>query len=189
MDHYLDIRILEDPEFSSHLLMGALVGKLHRTLFDLDAEDIGVSFPEHRVGINKRTMGNLLRVHGIDDRLDQLFNSSWLTGMRDHIALGAVDVVPEQAKHRIVSRRQFNTGSPSRARRLAKRHGLELAEAQRRLDECTSRKIELPFVSLNSRSTAQRFALFIEHGALQSQAVSGHFNHYGLSSNATIPWF
>lgn len=189
MDHYLDIRLLEAPEFAPQLLMGALVGKLHRALFDLEADDIGVSFPEHRVGVKKRTMGSLLRVHGSKQRLGQLLDTSWLSGMRDHITLGTVSTVPEQVKHRVVSRRQFNTGSPSRARRLAKRHDLGLEEAQRRLAECASRKIELPFVSLNSRSTGQRFTLFIEHGLLQAQATSGRFNYYGLSSSATIPWF
>ena len=51
------------------------------------------------------------------------------------------------------------------------------------------RQITLPFVQISSRSTGQRFALFIEHGQLQSQPALGRFNHYGLSTEATVPWF
>jgi CRISPR-associated endonuclease Csy4 len=32
MDHYLEIRVLPDPEFSEEMLMAALVAKLHRAL-------------------------------------------------------------------------------------------------------------------------------------------------------------
>lgn len=32
MDHYLDIRVLPDPEFSAQTLLEALFAKLHRAL-------------------------------------------------------------------------------------------------------------------------------------------------------------
>ena len=32
MDHYIEIRVLPDPEFSEEMLMSALVAKLHRAL-------------------------------------------------------------------------------------------------------------------------------------------------------------
>lgn len=44
MDHYIDIRLRPDPDFAPAMLMGALYNKLHRALFDLQAEDLGVSF-------------------------------------------------------------------------------------------------------------------------------------------------
>jgi len=45
MDHYLEIRVLPDPEFSSEMLMAALFAKLHRVLGARGQGDIGVSFP------------------------------------------------------------------------------------------------------------------------------------------------
>lgn len=44
MDHYLEIRVLPDPEFSSEMLMAALFAKLHRVLGARGQGDIGVSF-------------------------------------------------------------------------------------------------------------------------------------------------
>lgn len=46
MDHYLEIRVLPDPEFSSEMLMAALFAKLHRVLGARGQGDIGVSFPD-----------------------------------------------------------------------------------------------------------------------------------------------
>ena len=189
MDHYLDIRLRPDPDFPPEMLMGALYSKLHRALHDLRANDIGVSFPDHKTGTRARTVGDRLRLHGQEARLEQLMAISWITGMRDHVMLEAIRPVPAGARHRVVRRRQFNTGSPSRARRHACRHGVGIEEAQRLMEKPASRQIALPFVQINSRSTEQRFALFIEHGQEQSQPVSGRFNQYGLSSEATVPWF
>ncbi|MBW6392789.1 type I-F CRISPR-associated endoribonuclease Cas6/Csy4 [Billgrantia antri] len=189
MDHYLDIHLRPDPDFRPAMLMGALYSKLHRALFDLKSNDIGISFPDHKTGVRARTPGDRLRLHAELPRLEQLMEVSWLTGMRDHITLASIQPVPADAKHCVVRRRQFNTGSPSRAKRYAQRHSIEVEEAQRLMEAPASRQIALPFVQVSSRSSGQRFALFIEHGQPQSQPIAGRFNHYGLSSEATVPWF
>ncbi|MBD3898357.1 type I-F CRISPR-associated endoribonuclease Cas6/Csy4 [Halomonas sp. ML-15] len=189
MDHYLDIRLRPDPDFPAAMLMGALYSKLHRALHDLQADDIGVSFPDHKTGVRARSPGDRLRLHGQQTRLEQLMAMSWLTGMRDHVILDAIQPVPNDARHRVVRRRQFNTGNPSRAKRYAQRHGIETEEAQHLMEKPAARQIPLPFVQISSRSSGQRFALFIEHGQIQSEPVAGRFNHYGLSSEATVPWF
>ncbi|MBZ5488842.1 type I-F CRISPR-associated endoribonuclease Cas6/Csy4 [Halomonas aquamarina] len=189
MDHYIDIRLRPDPDFSEPMLMGALYNKLHRALFDLQENGIGVSFPLCKHGIRARTLGGHLRLHGTRMSLEQLMAASWLTGMRDHTNVSEVQPVPADAKHRNVARRQFNTGSPSRAKRYAKRHDISESEAREIYANVAEKRIELPFVQINSRSTQQRFALFIEHGKPQATPVAGAFNHYGLSPTATVPWF
>nr|WP_298410989.1 type I-F CRISPR-associated endoribonuclease Cas6/Csy4 [uncultured Halomonas sp.] len=189
MNHYIDIRLRPDPEFPGAMLMRALYNKLHRALFDLNANDIGVSFPEYKLGVQARTLGEQLRLHGSRQRLEQLMESEWLTGMRDHVTLSDVQAVPEGATHVAVKRRQFNTGSESRAKRYAKRHDVSLEEARQLYAAPASRRIELPFVQVNSRSSQQRFCLFIDHGKPQNDPVQGTFNHYGLSRHATVPWF
>ena len=189
MDHYIDIRLRPDPDFAPAMLMGALYNKLHRALFDLQAEDLGVSFPSHKHGVRARTLGDHLRLHGTQARLQQLMSADWLTGMRDHTQVSEVLTVPASAQHINVARKQFNTGSESRAKRYAKRHDISEDEARKIYAKLAERRIELPFVQINSRSTQQRFSLFIEHSKPHESSVAGAFNHYGLSSNATVPWF
>ncbi|MEA2119709.1 type I-F CRISPR-associated endoribonuclease Cas6/Csy4 [Halovibrio sp. HP20-50] len=189
MDHYIDIRLRPDPDFAPPMLMGALYNKLHRVLFDLQATDIGVSFPAHKHGVRARTLGDHLRLHGTQARLGQLMGADWLTGMRDHTQISELLAVPESTKHINVARKQFNTGSPSRAKRYAKRHDISEDAAQQIYAKLAARRIELPFVQINSRSTQQRFSLFIEQGEPKEKPVAGSFNHYGLSPSATVPWF
>lgn len=189
MDHYIDIRLRPDPDFPPSMLMGALYNKLHRALFDLQATDLGVSFPSHKHGVSARTLGDHMRLHGTHARLEQLMGADWLTGMRDHTQVSELLAVPDNAQHINVARKQFNTGSPSRAKRYAKRHDISEDEAQQIYAKLSARRIELPFVQINSRSTQQRFSLFIEHGKPQEKTVSGSFNHYGLSPDASVPWF
>ncbi len=189
MDHYIDIHTRPDPDFPAPMLMGALYAKLHRALHDLDAQDIGISLPDHKTGARARTPGQRLRLHSTQDRLNTLMAMSWLNGMRDHLTVEAVKPVPPDARHRTVRRRQFNTGGPSRIRRYAKRHGVSEHHARSLMAGPADRKITLPFIQIASRSTGERFALFIEHGNLQREPVDGTFNHYGLSQQATIPWF
>lgn len=189
MDSYIDIQLRPDPDFAPNMLMNALFNKLHRALFELQTQDIGISFPEHRLGVKVRTLGQCLRLHSSTARLEQLMAHPWLTGMRDHVQQSALQPVPAQAQHIQVMRRQPNLGGPSRAKRYAKRHAISQTEAEALYAQLATRRLTLPFVTLNSRSTGQRFNLFIAHGTPQNTAQSGAFNHYGLSQQATVPWF
>lgn len=189
MDHYIDIRLRTDPDFAPPMLMGALYNKLHRALFDLQTTEVGVSFPGHKHGVRARTLGDHLRLHGSRARLEQLMGADWLTGMRDHTQVSELLAAPANAQHINVARKQFNTGSESRAKRYAKRHNIAEDEARQIYAKLAERRIELPFVQINSRSTQQRFCLFIEHSKPQASPVAGAFNHYGVSSSATVPWF
>lgn len=185
----MDIRLRPDPEFPAVFLLKALYSKLHRALFGLNAQDIGISFPQYRTGVKARTLGAHLRLHGEEKRLEALMQTGWLSGMRDHVTLSEVAAVPESAKHVIVKRRQFNTGSESRAKRYAKRHDISVEEARKLYQKPAARRIDLPYVQLASRSTQEQFCLFIEHGEPQTKPVEGTFSHYGLSREATVPWF
>ena len=113
----------------------------------------------------------------------------WLQGMRDHTQVSALAPAPAGAPHRQVARRQFKTNAERLRRRRMQRKGETAAQAAAHIPDSVERRPTLPYVQLRSSSTAQPFCLFIDHGPLQAQAVSGSFNTYGLSNSATIPWF
>jgi len=187
MDHYLDLKLLPDPEFPATLLMSALLGKLHRALHDLRRDDVGVSFPD--IEQNPRHLGSCLRVHGVEAALLALQALNWLTGMRDHVETGAIQPVPAQVKYRSVSRVQVDSNPERLRRRLMKRHDLSEEQARLRIPDGAAKRCTLPFATLRSATTGQSFRLFIRHGALLDMPHKGSFNSYGLSSTATIPWF
>jgi CRISPR-associated endonuclease Csy4 len=186
MDHYLDIQTRPDPEFPVNTLLGALVSKLHRGLVTLDADDIGISLPEHE---QAPPLGTRLRLHGTRDRLHALMDQDWLRGMRDHVAVEDIAAVPKDVGHRFVRRRQYKTNVERLRRRRMKRHGETYEEACHHIPDNVERKVRTPFLIVRSQSTGQAFSLFIEHGPLLSEPKEGSFNTYGLSRKATVPWF
>ena len=187
MDHYLDLKLLPDPEFPATLLMSALLAKLHRASHDLRRTDVGISFPD--TAQNPRHLGACLRVHGVETALHELQALNWLNGVRDHVETGTLQPVPAQVKYRNVCRVQVDSNPERLRRRLMKRHDLSEEEARQRIPEGTGKRCTLPFASLRSATTGQAFRLFIRHGALLDAPHKGSFSSYGLSSTATIPWF
>lgn len=187
MDHHVDIDVRPDPEFAASQLMSALYTKLHRALVAQGATNIGVSFPGF--DLTPPHLGMRLRLHGELAALSTLLASDWLMGMRDHVALTPPTRVPVDARHRVVRRVQVKSSPERLRRRLMRRHDIDEHEARQRIPDEAAHFTSLPFVQLRSTSTSQTFRLFIDHGPLQPSAVSGDFNAYGLSQEATIPWF
>lgn len=187
MDHYLDIQLLPDPEFSAPMLMGALYSKLHRALVADKTHAIGVSFPGYQR--KPKNLGDILRLHGNLSALTQLQATDWLKGMRDHTALTAIQPVPNTARHLVVKRRQFKTNAERLRRRRMMRKNETYEQALLAIPKSVEQKPDLPFLTVRSASTEQTFCLFIEQGAPQDQATVGEFNCYGLSQGATVPSF
>lgn len=187
MDHYLEIRLLPDPEFPPNILINALFSKLHRGLAAYGEGAIGVSFPDVREG--RPVLGQRLRLHGNGDHLHGFAQTNWLVGIRDHITLQNPAPVPAGARHRIVRRVQTQSSPERLRRRLIARKGISSAEALAAIPDACAERLDLPFVIVTSRSTGQQFPLFIEHLLLQDHPAQGIFSAYGLSTTATVPWF
>lgn len=188
MDHYLDLNVLPDPEFSSGQLLNALYAKLHRALVQLGRDDIGVSFPDHNDAVP--CLGTHLRLHGNSAALSALMSAPWFGGLTGLVRQSRIQAVPENAQHRHVCRVQAKS-SPERLRRRAmRRHGIDVLTARERIPDTAAKSLSLPFVQLASSSTGQTcFHLYIRHGTVQTEPAVGKFSAYGLSKNATVPWF
>lgn len=187
MDAYLELQLLPDPEFPPAMLMNALFAKLHRALVNHGEGRIGISFPD--VGKKAGQLGQRLRLHGQASDLEKLMASNWLQGMRDHLAAFAIRPVPDGAKHRIVRRVQAQSNPERLRRRLIRRKGIGTDEARAAIPDSSTEMLALPSLKINSQSTEQQFRLFIEHQPLQDQPSPGSFTSYGLSTQASIPWF
>ncbi|MDE1894765.1 MAG: type I-F CRISPR-associated endoribonuclease Cas6/Csy4 [Pseudomonas sp.] len=186
MDHYLDIRLLSDPEFAPPQLMSALFAKLHRALAQLDSSDIGISFPA--AGKGSAWLGNQLRLHGSLPALQRLMEQPWLSGMRDHAQCGELSAVPDSAGHMVVRRIQAKSNPERLRRRQMKRKGWSAEEARAAIPDSVAETLKLPFLNARSVSTGQSFRLFIDQHPID-QPATGTFNAYGLSTSASLPRF
>jgi CRISPR-associated endonuclease Csy4 len=186
--HYLDIRVVPDPETTAPQLLDALYDRLHLALVQQRRNDLGVSFPGY--SRTPRSLGTVLRLHGQADTLHQFSQQDWLKGLRGHVRLSEITPVPDDASHRCVHRRQFKTSAERLRRRRMRRKGETAEQAQQAIPQTVERRPDLPYLHLRSRSTGQpSFCLFIALGPLQQAATAGTFNSHGLSSTSTIPWF
>ncbi len=184
MDHYLEIRVLSDPEFTVQQLLDALYAKLHRALAQMESSDIGVSFPEAA-----KTLGGTLRLHGSADALAALQKTFWLKGLRDYTKTSDIQPVPVGAQFRIVKRVQVKSSAERLRRRSVKKGWLTEEQAKAQILMSVEKRSALPFLQLKSNSSSQAFKLFISQGPIQQTPITGEFSSYGLSATATIPWF
>ncbi len=187
MNRYIEIRILPDPEFVETMLMNALFSKLHRGLADLGSGAVGVSFPDITLE-SPFGLGERLRLHGDGQQLSQLMELKWMTGLHDHTETSGLLYVPANIRHRTFFRVQAKSSFERLRRRRIQRHRVDVEAAIRAIPEHPER-LKLPYVMLASRSTGQRFPLFVNAGDFVDTAVTGKFGAYGLSRTVTIPWF
>lgn len=186
MDHYLDIRLLPDPEVAPSHLMNALFGRLHRALVEMESSDIGISFPA--MGLGATGVGTCLRLHGPVAALRKLMDLDWLKGLRDHVDAGRIDLVPEGAGHLVVRRVQAKSNPERLRRRQMKRKGWTDDQARTAVPDSVAEFLKLPYLTVGSFSTGQRFRLFVKQRAAD-QPMAGSFNAYGFSASASLPNF
>lgn len=184
MDHYTDIKLLSDAGLLPTVLMNHLFAKLHIQLGQTGEGRIGVSFPEHG-----KTLGKVLRLHGKRKDLEKLMSGKWYAGLLDYVQFGEISLVPETIQgYRVVRRVQKKSPANMYKRSLAK-GWITQEEADQKVAHKKKELLTLPFVQIESLSTRHMMCVFIKHDLLQQKMVVGDFSAYGLSSNATIPWF
>ena len=187
MDHYLDIKILEDPEFAAPILMNALFSKLHRALVEVSNGDIGVSFPE----ATKKSLGKTLRLHGFESSLTKLEALAWRKGVGDFTQVTGVSAAPEVDEFWLVQRVHAQSNPDRIRRRAMKRQGLTYEQAVEQIPDSVAEQLDLPFVRIKSHSTGgQQFPLFIRQTTVSEPNHSGtSFSKYGLSASTPVPKF
>lgn len=188
MDHYLEITILPDAEMIGAHILSALFGRLHLALVALGTGDVGVSFPD--ADMENCRVGARLRLHGTKEALETLIADGWPTRFRDYATPSPILPIPAERRYRSVFRVQEKGSNPERLRRRAiKRHNLSVEEATKRIPAAARKRLRLPFVPMESRSSGQRFRLFFDLGPLEGHPRTGKFSVYGFSRSATVPWF
>lgn len=184
MNYFVNIRILPSPEFRDSMLMNEIFFNLHKVLVSQGEGEIGISFPNF-----KKTLGDILRLHGTQASLQRLMSTDWMDRLMNYIKVSGIAKIPENVCYRVVKRIQTKSSAQRLIRRSVRKGWLTEEEAALKIKEKTDKKLTLPFLQLKSLSTEQTFRLFVEHGPITTEPMIGAFNAYGLSTNATIPWF
>lgn len=183
MDHYIDIQIQPDAEMRENELLNKVYTKFHKALFTLQANDIGVSFPQYRI-----KLGQILRIHSTKARLTELQQLNWLGGLCGYCKVTEIQAIPEKVQYRTVSRIQ-PTMSPAKLQRLIKRETIAENNFKHYKAKMFEKGLDNPYLEIESASNGHQHRRYLEFGELTQTPTLSHFNHFGLSKTATIPWF
>jgi len=183
MDCYIEIKLLQNPEFTLPILMNAIFTKLHKVLYDLNSTTIGVSFPNYNL-----TLGNILRLHGNEAQLNQMKTNSWIGTLSDYCVISSIKSVPENIQYRVVYRKQ-PTMSHAKLKRLINRGSINGQDIINYLKLKEKNILKGPYLELKSNSNNNIHRRYIELGPLKENPTKGKFDFFGLSKEATIPWF
>jgi len=183
MDHYIDIQLKPDAEMKEAELSSKVYAKFHKALCDLSTNQIGISFP-----LVDLKPGKLFRVHGIVSLLKELQAQSWLGGLTGYCKVSEIKEVPANTKYRVISQKKGNMSS-AKLRRLISRGTMDEAAIKRYKVKMLSQGFDNPYLDIYSNSTKQNRRMFFEVSGLQDTEVQGHFDRFGLSKTATVPWF
>lgn len=149
---------------------------------------IGVSFPGYSV--RPRTLGRVLRLHGLPEILAWVVARDWMGAAKDLVEVSDIAAAPANAEHRSVYRAHAGSSVGRMRRRWLRRHGGTPEDAVAAIpDWAEPAKLDAPFVRLRSTSTGQLFNLFVAVSEPVAKPRGGAFDPYGLSRTATVPWF
>jgi len=183
MDYYINITLKPDSNMRENVFLNQAYSKLHGVLVSLKSTDIGVSFPKYKV-----VLGNVIRIHGSADRLEQLQPSQWLGELINQCDLSKILPVPSSTCHRVCSREQPNM-SKSKLNRLIKRGSISSDQVKGYVAKMFGQGISHPFLELKSVSNGHKHRRYIAFSPITQQPTLGAFDQFGLSKSASIPWF
>ena len=188
MNYYVEIKLLCDPEIGLGFLWKKVFTQVHLALAEHGGGAIGVSFPQY--GDKVFPVGDTLRLFAsTQEGLDSLNIKQWMARLQDYVKISDIRKIPDDIQeYASFSRKQVKTGKERQARRYAMRHDIDYEEALKYYENMEEKVLKLPFVMLQSLSSNQELKLFIEKRRSTIETI-GDFNSYGLSKEATVPWF
>jgi CRISPR-associated endonuclease Csy4 len=201
MNYYQDLILLPDEEVPIFFIRNKIYQKLHKAIFDLNANDIGVSFPN--VVVNKKDkipnllLGNKIRIHSTKNTLDELQNLSWIGGLSGYCKISETLPVPDKIKgYQTISRiRQTMTNAKLKNRIEYQKNNGDL-KTDKDIQEYRSQylakmfktSLDNPYLELSS-SKGGLYRIYLHFGEIQNNDSDGEFNNFGLSKTATVPIF
>jgi CRISPR-associated endonuclease Csy4 len=157
--------------------------QLHSLQTSIGTQQIGISFPLYQ----QNRIGNRIRLFCRDESLLTTFCREF--NELDGVTISDVTVVPRDAGYGRFTRIQVKSSNKRLARRKSKRDNIDLQAAIDYFSNRTESRCALPNLLLESKSTAQKFPMFIGF-QLCEKSKNDEFTSYGLSKNgSTVPIF
>lgn len=182
MDYYIEIKLHPNHERNIAQLMNDVFGELHKRLFEINSKSIGVSFPKY-----SEYLGDTIRIHGCKKDLEYFDQTDWCQKYKIFTSISSIYKVPAKVEYKIFSREQQNK-SNSKLRRLMKRNKISDEDRKKYIIKMMKEGIQSPYIEIISNSNKKRYRRYILMKESKNLA-QGEFDFFGLSKNASVPWF
>lgn len=185
MNYYIEILLKPNDASQEAQVQREVYTKLHHLFVSINNAQIGISFPDYNIKLGRR-----IRLHGENTNLQQVDQMDWLgEDMSKSCEVSKIRQIPSHVNYRTISRIRPNM-SKSKMRRLKRRGSITDKEVENAYKaKMFSNGLTNPYLDLKSGSTKKIYRLFFNFGPLLDHPIEGRFDCYGLSNNATIPWF
>lgn len=193
MKVYYELTMIDNNEIPQSDIMNVIFAKIHIAIVNAKNKyhtQYAISFPRY----NDKNIGNKIRIFAnTKDELQLLNINFFLNRMKDYVHISSIKNIPDNTKYAIYSIVHKDGSKLCLAKRYAKRHNITINEALKRYDLFKQRDINYRFIILKSRSTKQRFSLFIKKTFIKEKMNEFNnkfiFNSYGCSKLSAVPEF
>ncbi|RKS87681.1 CRISPR-associated endonuclease Csy4 [Orbus hercynius] len=200
MKYYIELTLMDNPDYSPYQLWSHLYTQLHLALVEQKGDNnkvnIGVSFPQYRFNQQKSVgfLGTKLRLLAPSELdLQKLDLGRWLARLTDYLHIASIRQVPDNVNSYVIyKRKQVKTSAERLARHRVKRGDISYSDAVANYNHVVT-KTNLPYVQMMSLSSSAgqdktNFKLFIERKSAENTSKQ-EFSTYGLSSDSSVPEF
>lgn len=190
---YKELTLLPDQEIATNFLMSKVMSALHLVCVEFEHRSgvvkLGIGFPEYSK--EKRTLGNKVRLFATTSEvLDRTTGNSRLQHLGEYLRIGALRRTPDSVNGYVQYLRvQFKENKERLIRRYVQRHQMDLEETEKLYSNFKRPEPNLPYVTMNSLSSGQRFKLYISMVIQTSENGVPVFNSYGLIKTGSLPLF
>lgn len=188
LTHYLELKAIPQIEMPQPTVINHLMQLLHNLLPAYNGK-IGLSFPAYG---QLNTLGGIIRLLGSEMNINKIHTQITQSHhFVDYTLITPIQQIPQDIKSYVRFKRIRKKGK-SDLRRAEKRLKLQekwtISIGQAMIEKWGGELLTLPHIHLISGSTKQSFTLWIKQQRFNNP-IEGLFNAYGLSQNATVPFF
>ncbi|WP_277560085.1 type I-F CRISPR-associated endoribonuclease Cas6/Csy4 [Acinetobacter beijerinckii] len=197
MKYYIEVTLMDSPDFSLFELWSKLYTQLHLAFVEQkDVEEkiiYGISFPKYRLIQQKKLgyLGDKIRIFADSvEALEQLNLNHWLERLQDYVHVLSARKVPEDKIKGFATYFKVNPKLTIEQRILhqAERRGISIEEAQEHFKALDLTETFEPYINMKSQTNDMNFRLIIGKKRIDEANV-GKFGSYGLSRTSTVPEF
>lgn len=197
MKYYQDITLIPDADVNLGFIWHKVYIQIHLALAENKIAEnqsaIAVSFPNY--GDKTFPLGDKLRLFAESEaQLMKLDINRWLSRLIDYSDVKPIKQVPESVVQYACFKRKNVKSAIKKTESLAAHLNKPVDDVLKfRKENNLYHDCNLPFVHMESQQATKdgvkhKFRLFIEQSFSESP-VQEHFDCYGLSKTATVPWF